>query len=68
MKVDFAMRSTAEMQARLASLQEAAGAEAQETCASASAIAQRLVFNGWILDTRVTAIMLCMICVFIYVK
>ncbi|KAL3462023.1 hypothetical protein BJX64DRAFT_259817 [Aspergillus heterothallicus] len=66
MKAAFAVRSAAETQARVAALQQAAGAEAQATGASASAIAQRLIYNGWMLDTRVTAIMLCMLCVFIY--
>ncbi|KAJ0416722.1 hypothetical protein BJY00DRAFT_325978 [Aspergillus carlsbadensis] len=66
MKAGLAVRPAAETQARLASLQQAAGAEAQATGGSASLIAQRMVYNGWMLDTRVTVIMYCMLFLFIY--
>ncbi|KAL2844804.1 hypothetical protein BJY01DRAFT_214668 [Aspergillus pseudoustus] len=66
MKAALAVRSAADTQARLASLQQAAGAEAQSTGESASVIAQRMIYDGWMLDTRVTVIIFCMLCVFIY--
>jgi hypothetical protein len=66
MKAALAARPDAETQARLASLQQAAGAEAQTTGGSASLIAQRMIFDGWMLDARVTVIMYCMLCLFIY--
>ncbi|KAL2812650.1 hypothetical protein BJX63DRAFT_396265 [Aspergillus granulosus] len=66
LKAALAIRPDAETQALLVSLQQAAGAEAQATGASASTIAQRLVFDGWMLDARITVIIYCMLCVFIY--
>ncbi|KAL4745710.1 hypothetical protein BDW72DRAFT_211096 [Aspergillus terricola var. indicus] len=66
MKAALAARPEAETQARVGALQQAAAAEAQETGAPASSIAQRLVHNGWMLDARVTAIFYCMLCLFIY--
>ncbi|KAL4985687.1 hypothetical protein BDW68DRAFT_198595 [Aspergillus falconensis] len=66
MKAALAARPDAETQARIGGLQQAAAAEAQETGASASSIAQRLVYGGWMLDARVTAIFYCMLCLFIY--
>jgi hypothetical protein len=66
MKAALAVRPAAETQARLASLQQAVGAEVQATGGSASAISQRMIFDGWMLDTRVTVIMYCMLCLFIY--
>jgi hypothetical protein len=66
MKAALAARPEAETQARVGALQQAAAAEAQETGASANSIAQRLVYNGWMLDARVTVIFYCMLCLFIY--
>ncbi|KAL6232848.1 hypothetical protein BDW75DRAFT_11694 [Aspergillus navahoensis] len=66
MKAAQAARPDSDTQARIGALQQAAAAEAQETGASASSIAQRLVYNGWMLDVRVTAVFYCMLCLFIY--
>ncbi|KAL3439959.1 hypothetical protein BJX65DRAFT_317159 [Aspergillus insuetus] len=66
MKAALAVRPAAETQARLASLQQAVGAQVQATGGSATAISQRLIFDGWMLDTRVTVIMYCILCLFIY--
>ncbi|KAL4995970.1 hypothetical protein BDV10DRAFT_202665 [Aspergillus recurvatus] len=66
MKAALAARPDAETQARIGALQQAAAAEAQETGASASTIAQRLVYDGWMLDGRITVIFYCMLCLFIY--
>ncbi|KAL4758221.1 uncharacterized protein BDW70DRAFT_170496 [Aspergillus foveolatus] len=66
MKAALAARPEAERQARVGALQQAATAEAQETGASANGIAQRLVYNGWMLDARVTVIFYSMLCLFIY--
>lgn len=66
LKAALAARPDAETQARLASLQQAAVSEAQSSGSPVAGVAQRLIFNGWMLDARVTAIMYCMICLFIY--
>ncbi|KAL3478469.1 hypothetical protein BJX99DRAFT_224202 [Aspergillus californicus] len=66
LKAALAARPDAEMQARLFSLQQAAATEAQSTGDSVASIAQRLVYDGYMLDTRVSAIIYCMMCFFIY--
>ncbi|KAL2818029.1 hypothetical protein BJX63DRAFT_440324 [Aspergillus granulosus] len=66
LKAALAARSAAEMQALLASLQQAVGIEAQATGESGSRISQRIIFDGWMLDTRVTVVIYCMLCPFIY--
>jgi hypothetical protein len=66
LKAAYAARSNAETQALLASLQQAVGIQAQATGQPGDAISQRLIFDGWMLDTRVTVITYCMICPFIY--
>ncbi|GKZ30061.1 hypothetical protein AbraIFM66950_007669 [Aspergillus brasiliensis] len=52
MKAALAIRSDAETQSRLASLQQAAAIEAKSTGSSVSGIAQRMIFDGWMLDAR----------------
>ncbi len=66
MKAALAARPSADTQARLAALQQAAATEAQSTGASVAGVAQRMIYDGWMLDTRVTAVVYCMLCVFIY--
>ncbi|KAL4953546.1 hypothetical protein BDW69DRAFT_200094 [Aspergillus filifer] len=66
MKAALAARSGAETQARLASLQQTAAAQAQNDGTSVAGIAQRMIYDGWMLDARITAVIYCMTCVFIY--
>ncbi|KAL4928080.1 uncharacterized protein BDV17DRAFT_298812 [Aspergillus undulatus] len=66
MKAALAARPEADAQARLVSLQQEAASQAQETGGSVAGIAQRMIYDGWMLDARVTAVTYCMICVFIY--
>ncbi|KAL4883402.1 hypothetical protein BJY04DRAFT_226481 [Aspergillus karnatakaensis] len=65
LKAALAARSNAETQARLLSLQQVAATQAQ-TGSVVAGIAQRMIYDGWMLDTRVTAVTMCMICFFIY--
>ncbi|KAL3439738.1 hypothetical protein BJX65DRAFT_317727 [Aspergillus insuetus] len=66
LKAALAARPGAETQALLMSLQEAISIRAQNTGESPSTISQRLIFDGWMLDTRVTVIIYCMLCPFVY--
>ncbi|KAL4922590.1 hypothetical protein BDW62DRAFT_215650 [Aspergillus aurantiobrunneus] len=66
MKAALAARPDTDTQTRLASLQQAAASEAQSSGSPVAAIAQRMIYDGWMLDARVSAIMYCMLCVFIY--
>ncbi|OJJ71952.1 hypothetical protein ASPBRDRAFT_43333 [Aspergillus brasiliensis CBS 101740] len=66
MKAAQAARPAADRQARLASLQQTAGAQAQNSTYSAAEIAQQLVYEGYMLDVRVTAVTFCLICTFVY--
>ncbi|KAG9532556.1 hypothetical protein KCU93_g1112, partial [Aureobasidium melanogenum] len=63
MKAAQATRPQAETQARL----QALGAQAaRNTSPTSYPIAQVLIFNGFMLDTRVTVTFFCMLCLFIY--
>ncbi|KAF7596984.1 hypothetical protein BBP40_011350 [Aspergillus hancockii] len=66
MKAALAARPAAETQARLATLQQTAVAHANATGLPAASVAQKLIFDGYMLDTRVTAITYCLLCTFIY--
>ncbi|KAL5335427.1 hypothetical protein BJX70DRAFT_375287 [Aspergillus crustosus] len=66
MKAALAARSDLDTQARLASLQQEAATRAQNTGSPVASVAQRMIYDGWMLDARVTAVTYCMICVFIY--
>ncbi|KAL5338199.1 hypothetical protein BJX70DRAFT_408869 [Aspergillus crustosus] len=66
MKAALASRPAAETLSRLSSLEEAVRVEAQMTGEPGGGISQRLVFDGWMLDTRVTVVVYCMLCVFVY--
>jgi hypothetical protein len=66
LKAALAARPEAETQALLMSMQEAISIQAQNTGESPSIISQRLIFDGWMLDTRVTVIIYCMLCPFVY--
>lgn len=66
MKAAYAARPAADTQARLASLQQTAVAQANTTGSPTASVAQQLIYDGYMLDTRVTAITFCLICTFIY--
>ncbi|KAF9884969.1 hypothetical protein FE257_000879 [Aspergillus nanangensis] len=66
MKAAQAARPAAETQARLASLQQMAVAQANQTGIPVASAAQVLIFEGHMLDTRVTIIAFCLLCLFIY--
>ena len=66
MKAALAARPAAETQAKLQSLGQLAYSQANATGQPVAAIQQELVYNGWMLDARVTAVFFCMICLLIY--
>ena len=66
MKAAQAARPAADTQAKMAALQQTAVSQAQNSTYSATEIAQRLVYEGYMLDARVTAVTFCLICTFVY--
>ncbi|EAU35537.1 conserved hypothetical protein [Aspergillus terreus NIH2624] len=66
MKAAQAARPAADTQARLASLQQTAAAQANSTGVPVASIAQKMVYDGYMLDARVTSVTYCLLCLFIY--
>lgn len=66
MKAAQAARPAIETQARLQLLGQTAYATANATGESLAAVQQVLVYSGFMLDARVTAVYYCLIAVFIY--
>jgi hypothetical protein len=66
MKAAMAARPAAETQAKLQALGQAAYSQANSTGQPVAAVQQQLVYTGWMLDARVTAVYYCLICLFIY--
>ncbi|PYH98313.1 hypothetical protein BO71DRAFT_371558 [Aspergillus ellipticus CBS 707.79] len=66
MKAALAARPAAETQARLLALEQLAAGQAQNSTLSVSEIAQIMVYDGYMLDARVTAVTFCLLCTFIY--
>ncbi|OAA64128.1 hypothetical protein LEL_10648 [Akanthomyces lecanii RCEF 1005] len=66
MKAALAARPGHETSARLAALEQAASQKARESGTLAANEATLLVFDGFMLDARVTVVYYVMICVFIY--
>ncbi|KAL4891712.1 hypothetical protein BDV59DRAFT_203308 [Aspergillus ambiguus] len=66
MKAALAARPAADTQARLSSLQQTAVSQANSTGLPAASVAQRLIYDGYMLDARVTSVTYCMLCLFIY--
>ena len=66
MKAALAARPKAQTQARLQALQQAIQARVQATGASPAAVQQEMIFDGFMLDTRVTVIYFVLMCLFIY--
>ncbi|QQK43156.1 Brefeldin A sensitivity protein-related protein [Penicillium digitatum] len=66
MKAAMAARPAAETQAKLQALGQAAYRQANSTGQPVAAVQQQLIYTGWMLDARVTAVHYCLICLFIY--
>lgn len=66
MKAAMAARPAAETQARIQVLGQAAYSQANSTGQPVAAVQKELVYSGWMLDARVTAVHYCLICLFIY--
>lgn len=66
MKAALAARPAAETQARLQALGQAAYSQANSTGQPVAAVQKVLIFEGWMLDARVTAVYFCLICLLIY--
>jgi len=66
MKAALAARPASDTQARLQALQQTVVSRANATGEPAAAIQQELIFDGFMLDARVTVIYFVMICLFIY--
>jgi hypothetical protein len=66
MKAAYAARPAADTQARFASLEQAAVAQHNATGISPTAAAQVLIYEGYMLDVRVTVVIYCLVCFFIY--
>lgn len=66
MKAALAARPDSQTQAQLQALQQAIVSRVNATGESAPAVQQELIFDGFMLDTRVTVIYFVLICLFIY--
>ncbi|KAL2811472.1 hypothetical protein BJX63DRAFT_444061 [Aspergillus granulosus] len=66
MKAALVVRPEADTATRLQLLQQAAAAQANQTGISPADAAQRLIYDGFMLDTRATVVIYCFACVFIY--
>ncbi|PYH47060.1 uncharacterized protein BP01DRAFT_421952 [Aspergillus saccharolyticus JOP 1030-1] len=66
MKAAYAARPSADTQAQLLALEQTAAQQANATGQSVASLAQILVYEGHMLDARVTAVTYCLICTFIY--
>ncbi|OAA38823.1 hypothetical protein NOR_06476 [Metarhizium rileyi] len=66
MKAAFAVRPDEETQALLQSLQQQAATLANQTGQPPAAVAQKLIYDGFMLDARVVVVYFVMCCLFIY--
>lgn len=66
MKAAQAARPAIETQAKLQALGQMAYSTANATGQSVAAVQKELVYTGWMLDARITAVYYCLICLFIY--
>lgn len=66
MKAALAARPKSQTQARLQAMQQAIQARVQATGASAAAVQQEMIFDGFMLDARVSVIYFVLMCLFIY--
>lgn len=66
MKAALAARPKLETQVRLQALQQAIEARVKATGESAAAVQQELIFDGFMLDARVSVVYFVLMCLFIY--
>lgn len=66
MKAALAARPAAETNAQLQALGQAAYSQANATGQPLASVQQVLVYEGWMLDARVTAVYFALICFMIY--
>lgn len=66
MKAALAARPAAETQARLQALGQTAYSQANSTGQPVAVVQKVLIYEGWMLDARVTAVYFCLICLLIY--
>lgn len=66
MKAALAARPKAETQARLQALQQAIETRVKTTGENAAAVQQELIFDGFMLDARISVIYFALMCLFIY--
>lgn len=66
MKAALAARPETETQARLQALQQTIGARVKATGESAAALQQVFIYDGFMLDARVSVVYFALICLFIY--
>ncbi|KAJ5134735.1 hypothetical protein N7526_006100 [Penicillium atrosanguineum] len=66
MKAAMAARPAAETQARVQALGQTAYSQANSTGQSVSFVEQELVYSGFMLDARVSAVYFCLICLMVY--
>lgn len=66
MKAALAARPAADTQARLQALGQQAYSQANSTGQTVAVVESELIYSGFMLDARVTAVYYCMICLLIY--
>jgi hypothetical protein len=67
MKAALAARPSSDTEATLHALGKQAYSQANATGQSVAAVEQKLIYDGWMLDARVSAVYFSLICLFIYV-
>jgi len=66
MKAALAARPAAETQARLQALGQQAYSQANSTGQAVAVVEEELLYSGFMLDARVTAVYYCLICLMVY--
>lgn len=66
MKAALAARPQSETKAKLQALQQEATRQANATGQSMPSVQQKLIYDGFMLDARVTAVYFVLVCLFIY--
>lgn len=66
MKAAMAARPAAETKARIQALGQTAYSQANSTGEPLLAVEQELVYSGFMLDARVSAVYFCLICLMVY--
>jgi Putative ER transporter, 6TM, N-terminal len=66
MKAALAARPAADTQARMQALGQMAYSQSNLTGQPVAVVQKVLIYEGWMLDARVTAVYFCLICLLIY--